>query len=301
MRASRSNTLIRALLLTVATLGISSESAAASVTLRPGGNITANSQGRVTFSAGGLGAIECRLQLRGSLSSSGAAFIEGTTIGAITAAVWSDCNLGVIGRALGLPWSIVIGSMAYAPLTAFPLRIDDAQIEMGNIPFVGSCLYAGPIPIAASLSGSDPFATGLAALTPHALRLDAGSGLCPSTNQGNGMFSLTQQAVSFAIGTMRPDEDEWQWTSRGDIMEFRFTPNPGAPALPTVTRHNPDTGAYAVTADSCRGQGPFRSGRTPGEYCRVTVELVDDSKPLTTSLRLERGGQPVATIPFTGP
>lgn len=130
----------------VACAGAGGTATAASFSILPGGGITATSLGRLTISAGAISVIECAAQLSGSMASGTAEKVVGITLGSITAASLSNCNVGVTTVLdtfpLRMSYVTITGTLP-SDVASVRIRLETLAIELRGIPIIGDCLYAG--------------------------------------------------------------------------------------------------------------------------------------------------------------
>jgi hypothetical protein len=202
---------------------VSSAQATNSFSIRPGGRITATSQGKLTFLSS-FGTLECEVTLHGTLSSGGLIrLIEGLLMGEITEVSINretgarKCEGGGVNRVLineegAAAWRIVFRKLktVEGALTELGgLNTRAKRILILNVAFEVhvsgvDCLYGGNQEaeqalsfVAGSLVEGNPrradFVTGLATSNENALEKRGGSFLCPSTARLRGTFTMSPQ------------------------------------------------------------------------------------------------------------
>lgn len=94
-----------------------------SITITEGGEISAVSEGSITFEDGARRRVACAVTLRGTLRR-GTVRIE-ETIGGVTGLTWGSCGReGSIGTSLNLPWSIRLARLLYLTMTTCNIERD---------------------------------------------------------------------------------------------------------------------------------------------------------------------------------
>jgi hypothetical protein len=183
----------------VALTAFASTAAADSVSIAPGGDITAASDGRLTLDTD-LVDIECDVILRGSLSTGRIAKVEGLLLGNVTAVTINNCPALVSASVDGLPWKLryvrILGTLPNA-VTGLVIALLGATFTV-NAPIVGSCSYSGNPEATIQAAGSNPYTAGTISSDQTPLRLSRGGFLCPSPGRLIGDFTLS------------PDQTVWR-------------------------------------------------------------------------------------------
>lgn len=218
MRSSTRRVLVTAVVALASALA-ASPAAAETVTVDPGGSITATSLGNVTYSAGGIASTECSVALVGTLAGT-FDLTAGSHVGSVTAATVRSCTVAT-GVALALPWELSYVS-ADTGGDPFELRLVARAASFGltAIPILGTCLYGGDVPLtveAPEPTDMDNLQTGLAALAAAAVPLSSGGFLCPSTGAISGTLALAPTqglAAAPQLGVNGPIELDARTTSK---------------------------------------------------------------------------------------
>ncbi|HMJ02833.1 MAG TPA: hypothetical protein VK506_07820 [Conexibacter sp.] len=140
--------LLTAAIALVAITAIASSASALTARVAPGGNITADSNGRLTFGSGST-EIQCDVSLKGDVLTS-AGIDAGDQIGSIDIVEINvgTCSGGTVVDVLNLEWRLTVRALlpnaAAAPnnLTGFSIDILDAAFELEGFGGV-DCLYRG--------------------------------------------------------------------------------------------------------------------------------------------------------------
>lgn len=192
-----SRALLAAGLAVVVRTTLGGSASAQSLSLDPGGAITATSVGRLTSMFGSsVDLVNCDVQLRGSLVSTPVPKASGERIGAITGTSILNCALGVSLTPLSLPWDVEYNSISGTlpdSIISIGIGIARTQFQINNVPMTGTCLYEGPFTGAVPLSGSNPYTTsGTIANARFDLAKVSGSpiGLCANTGYVAGSLDL---------------------------------------------------------------------------------------------------------------
>lgn len=171
-------------------LGMASAATADSVSISPGGPITSNSLGRLQF-VGGPITPECRVQLRGTLSTGRFAKVAEMLIGQITGVTITDCTAFTSAQVLNLPWKLryvrINGTLPNA-VTSLQIRISGAAFNVNVIGFF-NCLSSGDTTGTMAASGSNPYTSGL--IVSDETRLPTTGSGCPAQAFLRGTLSLT--------------------------------------------------------------------------------------------------------------
>jgi hypothetical protein len=173
----------------------SAASAAATFTARPGGAVTMTSLGSATFDLTGF-SIECRMTLTGSLTSAAIEKRAGTPIGSITEARTpaETCVGSTPAPPLTLPWTIAYESILGAlPEAVTGLLVKLVGFNWGFLvfgPFV-FCLWKGDLGALLTLTGRNPYSSGLITTLATALpQIGRGIG-CPTQMVVRATFALS--------------------------------------------------------------------------------------------------------------
>lgn len=161
-------------------------SATTGIGISPGGAITANSVGRITFTGGAV-SISCDISLTGTLAAS-VAKVAGTSFGSITAGTSTSCGTGVVSSVLtATPWAVQYRSFTgtLPSISTLTQRWAPMTWSYGAVT-IGTCLYTTP-------------GLGFTFTPPRALAIDAsnswtkaaGGALCPTSGRWSGAFALT--------------------------------------------------------------------------------------------------------------
>lgn len=191
-----------------------SSATASSFTVSPGGNITAASQGLVTFSSAVLNTF-CRVTLSGQLDRGPIAKQRLNQFGTITSGTTLcnnvDASTPVIATLLQLPWRLrydtILGSLPDA-VTGFLFWVNPAVFNL-NVQGVANCTIVvnlqGALGVLTRVAGAARYATNLLRiLTKRPDIITQNSGLCPSTGLTNGLvgdFSLTPRQTLTRLGS----------------------------------------------------------------------------------------------------
>jgi hypothetical protein len=178
-------------IMATALLGTAAAATADSASITPGGNITSNSLGRLTFVGSDLVTPECNVQLRGSLTRSRIAKVSGTAIGSITGVTISNCQENVSASVLGLPWTLRYVSIAGTlpnGVTGLTVSIDRAQFAV-TVLGIFTCLSSGVATGTMAVTGSNPYVSGL--FRSDETRLPTTGFLCPSQAYLSGTLGVT--------------------------------------------------------------------------------------------------------------
>lgn len=182
-------------------LGFSNGANAQSLTLAPGGNITANSVGRVTFDGGGLFQVACNMQLRGVLLQN-IVKQRGNQFGSIGNAAINNCaDGGAVDFVLQQPWRLLYDSIAGVlpnNVTSVLVLLLDFAILLIFIGLV-RCLYkvgANGAGFDAPLAGVNPYNLGVLTSQGTPIPLDVFlTPLCPANIRIIGAFGVVPAQV----------------------------------------------------------------------------------------------------------
>ena len=173
------------LLALVASAGTASAFTAA---VEPAGTISSVSEGKVIFASGST-RIECNLTLRGSLNSR-VTLTAGQSLGTITGVEARECSAGATVTVLATPWTLEYtsteGTLPNAA-TAVNFNVLRAAFRLSLFGGFINCLYEGNQPSILSVSGTNPYTSGVITIEPVSLPRRAGSG-CPATGSMSGTF-----------------------------------------------------------------------------------------------------------------
>jgi hypothetical protein len=206
---ARSKMLLTALLALVALTAVASSATAASISIRPGGAITATSNGKMTFESNvfGLGP-ECRVELIGSLNTGPINKVAGASLGSISSARVTECTGGAASALFrspttwGLTYNSIAGTLPEAVTSAL-LFVNSAQFLV-EIPGGANCLYVGRVGSSLALTRirAAEYSTGnLEVLETGQVystitRLAGGFFNCPTAPTLFGSFRVTAQTVT---------------------------------------------------------------------------------------------------------
>lgn len=151
-----------------ATMAASAGSAAAFSIALSGGPFTLTSNS-VTFSdSGGLVRVSCAGTLEGTLDTGPIPLARGSAVGAVDGGAFDRCSGGGGAPLVVQPWDVEVESVQGTlpnGATGILLRLVDFQVLL-TVTILGmpvSCLYAGPLGISLSLTGTNPYRTGTTA------------------------------------------------------------------------------------------------------------------------------------------
>lgn len=176
------------------TVSVGTASASRGLTLRPGGAITATSNGKLTLQGGGLN-VECDVSLSGSLATSITKGI-GNSVGSLSSGSATACNLGVtvvilFPSAWALTYNGFTGTLP--SITGVRFIVRNAQFLL-TIPGVGACLFAGDVP--AILNSSGGSASSITVDTNSVPLRTTLSGICPAAGRLVGGFRIATQTLA---------------------------------------------------------------------------------------------------------
>lgn len=180
--------LLAAVVLTVS-VGVASGSRG--LTVRPGGAITASSNGRLTLQGGGLN-IECNAALTGLLATS-ATKVVGGNAGTFAGGSLTACNLGVTFVVLfPAAWRLSYNGFtgALPSITGVRFIIRNIQILV-NWPGVGACLFEGEVPVIVDISAGTASRMAVGSNSVPVSRTL--SGICPTALRFVGTFDLSSR------------------------------------------------------------------------------------------------------------
>jgi hypothetical protein len=231
------------------------------VNVRPGGSITAASNGKVTFSTE-VGSVACNVTLTGSLETEDVD-IERFPVGSVSALRWASCAGGELTTALGLPWSLVytsaLGTLPEAA-TGFDLTIEEAAMLFTA--FGVSCLYRGNVEALLPVSGGNPYRAERIRASARGLTLVSGS-FCGTAASLSGEFTLSA-AQELSLQATRVTFAPKLWTFGGAADKtFTVTATQNVLTLTKAFRGAPPE--YTLSMDGC---GNAIQVGTP---CSVTV------------------------------
>ncbi|HMJ01427.1 MAG TPA: hypothetical protein VK506_00715 [Conexibacter sp.] len=190
--------LLTAAIALVAITAFASSASAFTARTAPGGNITADSNGRLTFGSG-ITSIQCEVSLIGDLAVT-AGIDAGDQFGTIDAVRIANetCSGGIVLGVLNLSWRLTVRALqGTAPneLLGFSFDISTAAFELEGF-FGVDCLYSGR---AAGLqrlidTGVNTYRTeDQRALEEVTLprNTERSDGACPATGGFRGTFDMT--------------------------------------------------------------------------------------------------------------
>lgn len=166
--------------------------AAATIGISPGGNITAASLGKLTFTFGVI-SLRCNWTLGGSFATSAAA-TAGTRMGSVSRVEVASCE-GIAPRSINnLPYEVTFLRLLTAEgrTTGIEYNIRNINFTLSGVIFgiVVDCTYEGTIPV---LVGINADLTQLVTILTNSLRKTAGGGSCPESGSMRGSFGLSPQ------------------------------------------------------------------------------------------------------------
>jgi hypothetical protein len=195
-----------AMLIVLAAIGLATvtgtASASRSISVTPGGGITARSLGPLTFRTTLLGQlvnVQCTVNLTGSINNL-IPKVHGSSFGQISNATASPC-LNTVGQATtadpqGEPWALTYLSFTgtLPNITLIQFLVNNATFRLAISPI--DCTFSGTVPASILLTAARPNTTaGLIHVLRNrvpVIRDNSGAG-CPTDGELVGLFNLAQR------------------------------------------------------------------------------------------------------------